>query len=247
MSAAYCSRFSAGVALKPGMISPTSRPRKRWMRPIHSASRTGEVVVDGDEMHALAAEAVEVGGQRRHEGLALTGLHLGDPAEVQRRAAHQLDVEVALADDPGRRLAHDGEGLDQQVVELDPVLEALAELSRLRPQLVVGQLLELGLEGVDLGDHRLEGLELLAFAGAEDAVEDAHAGFEPTGYPPGAERPGDARRGLRPKWFIPRTRRCSSGGSARAGGRRTCRRTPCSPSLPAPARRGRRTDCISAS
>ena len=63
----------------------------------------GQVVVDGDEVHALAGEPVEVGGQGRHEGLALAGLHLGDPAEVQRRAAHQLDVEVALPDDPGRR------------------------------------------------------------------------------------------------------------------------------------------------
>ena len=58
----------------------------------------GQVVVDGDEVDALAAEAVEVGRQRRHERLALAGLHLGDPAEVQRRAAHDLHVEVALAD-----------------------------------------------------------------------------------------------------------------------------------------------------
>ena len=80
-------------------------------------------------------------------------------------------------------LAHDGEGLDQQVVEVGAVVEALAELGRLGLQLVVGQPLHLGLERVDVGDHPLEGLELLAFAGAEDAVEDAHAGFEPTGWP----------------------------------------------------------------
>ena len=60
----------------------------------------GQVVVDRDEVDALAAEPVEVGRQRRDERLALAGLHLGDPAEVQGGAAHQLDVEVALADDP---------------------------------------------------------------------------------------------------------------------------------------------------
>ena len=60
----------------------------------------GEVVVDGDEVHAAPGERVEVAGQRRDERLALAGLHLRDPAEVQRRAAHDLDVEVALAEHP---------------------------------------------------------------------------------------------------------------------------------------------------
>ena len=87
----------------------------------------GQVVVDRDEVHALAGEAVEVDGQRRDEGLALARLHLGDPAEVQGGAAHELHVVVALADDPVGRLADDGEGLDQQVVE---VLAPLARRSR---------------------------------------------------------------------------------------------------------------------
>ena len=101
----------------------------------------GQVVVDGDEVDALAAEAVEVGRQRRHEGLALAGLHLGDPPEVQRGAAHQLHVEVPLADDPDRRLAVDGEGLDGEVVEVGAVGEALAELGGLGRELLVGELL----------------------------------------------------------------------------------------------------------
>ena len=57
----------------------------------------GEVVVDGDDVHALALEGVEVGGERGDQRLALAGLHLGDAALVQDHAADQLDVEVALA------------------------------------------------------------------------------------------------------------------------------------------------------
>ena len=34
---------------------------------------------------------------------------------------------------------------------------------------------------VDVGNQAFEGLELLAFTGAEDAIEDAHAGAQPTG------------------------------------------------------------------
>ena len=53
----------------------------------------GEVVVDRDDVHALAGERVEVGRQHGDEGLALTGLHLGDVAEVEGRRAHDLHVE----------------------------------------------------------------------------------------------------------------------------------------------------------
>ena len=114
----------------------------------------GQVVVRRDEVHAPATEAVEVGRQGRHEGLALAGLHLGDPPEVEGGAAHELHVVVALADDPAGRLADDRERLDQQVVEILAVGEPLAELGRLGPQRVVGQRLHLGFERVDVGHQR---------------------------------------------------------------------------------------------
>ena len=87
----------------------------------------------------LPGEAVEVGGRVDDEGLALAGLHLGDPAEVQGGAAHELHVEVALAEHPPAGLADDGERLEQEVVEVLAVVEALAELGGLGLQLVVGR------------------------------------------------------------------------------------------------------------
>ena len=63
-------------------------------------------------------------------------------------AADHLDVVVALADLPLRRLADDGEGLRQQVVERLAVGDALAELVRLGAQLFVGERLELGFEAL---------------------------------------------------------------------------------------------------
>ena len=71
----------------------------------------------------LPAKRVQVGGQDAGQGLALTGLHLGDVAEVQRGAAHHLDVERPLVEHPPRRLAGHGERLGQQVVEVGPVGE----------------------------------------------------------------------------------------------------------------------------
>ena len=131
----------------------------------------GQVVVDGDDVHALAVEGVEVGREGRDQGLALTGLHLGDVAEVQRRAAHDLDVVVPLADDPLRGLAHRGEGLGHQVVEGLALLEPGLELGGHALQLGVAHLDEVVLDGVDRLGDRLQLTQDLAFADAEQSVE----------------------------------------------------------------------------
>ena len=70
----------------------------------------GEVVVDRDDVHALAGKRVEIDRQRRHQRLAFTGPHLGDGALVQHHAADELHVEMALAEGALGRLAHGGEG-----------------------------------------------------------------------------------------------------------------------------------------
>jgi hypothetical protein len=132
----------------------------------------GEVVVDRDDVDALAGEGVEVRRQRRDEGLALAGLHLGDVALVQGRPTHDLHVEVALAEGPLGRLADRGERLRQQVVEALAVGQPLLEDIRLVAQLLVGELLEVVLEGVDLGGDALEPFEDPPLAGTQQLLED---------------------------------------------------------------------------
>ena len=132
----------------------------------------GEVVVHGDDVHALPGETVQVRGKCGHEGLALARLHLRDPTEVEGRTAHDLHVEVALADDTARRLPDGGEGLHEEVVEVGAVRQAAAELGGLGLQGLVREGAELGLQRVDVRDETLEGLHPLAVAGTEDFVED---------------------------------------------------------------------------
>ena len=62
------------------------------------AVAAGEIIVDGDDMDALAGQRVEVAGQRRDERLAFTGAHFGDLAVMQDHAAHQLYIKVAHTD-----------------------------------------------------------------------------------------------------------------------------------------------------
>ena len=77
----------------------------------------GEVVVDGDDVDAVAGERVEIAGEGGDEGLAFAGLHFGDLALVQDHAADQLHVEVAHLDGAPAGFADDGEGLGQNLVE----------------------------------------------------------------------------------------------------------------------------------
>ena len=119
-----------GVAARDDEADVQAEPAVDAAHPLGVERR--QVLVDGDHVHAPAGDTVEVGGQRGDEGLALAGLHLGDPAEVEGGAAHELDIEVALSDDPDRGLAADGEGLEQQVVEILAPFEPRAELSGLR-------------------------------------------------------------------------------------------------------------------
>ena len=74
---------------------------------------TGEIVVHCDEVHAVAGQGVEIGGQRRHQGLALASAHFCHPTGMHGGTTHHLHVVVPLADHPLGCLAHHGEGLGQ--------------------------------------------------------------------------------------------------------------------------------------
>ena len=134
----------------------------------------GQVVVDRDQVDALAGQRVEVRGQGADQGLALTGLHLGDVAEVQGGAAHDLHVVVALAEHALGGLADRRERLGEQVVEGLAVGVALLVLVGERPQLGVGEVDEVLFDGVDLVRDAVQLAQDLAFACTHDLVEDGH-------------------------------------------------------------------------
>ena len=114
----------------------------------------GEIVVDGDDVHAFAGERVEIdcgGGDQR---LAFAGAHLRDRAFVQDQAADQLNVEMPLLQRALGRLAHRGEGGGGQIVERLAGRELGAKFGGLGAQLIVAQRLELGLQRIDRRDLR---------------------------------------------------------------------------------------------
>ncbi len=133
----------------------------------------GQIVVDGDDVHALAGERVEIDRQRRDQGLAFAGLHLGDLALVQDHAADELHVEMALAEGALGGLAHGGEGRHQEVVELGAVGDLLLEFVGAGAQRLVGELLDLRLQGVDGVDARLIAADAPVVGGTEQLAGDS--------------------------------------------------------------------------
>ena len=130
-----------------------------------------QVVVDGDQVHALAGERVEVDGERGRERLALAGAHLGDLAGVQRHAADELHVEVAHLQRPLAGFANGREGFGQEVVERLALGDASAELAGLGAQCVFAQRLEGRFQRVDLRHDLPVLLQQPVVAAAEDRSE----------------------------------------------------------------------------
>ncbi|KAG1250200.1 hypothetical protein G6F68_012927 [Rhizopus microsporus] len=88
----------------------------------------GQVVVHGDHVHALAFQRVEVHRQGRYQGLAFTGAHFCDLAQVKHHAADQLHVVVAHAQHAAARFAADRERFRQHLVQGFAAGDALLEL-----------------------------------------------------------------------------------------------------------------------
>ena len=126
-----------------------------------------QVVVDGDDVHAVAGESIEVHRKGCHQGLAFAGFHFGDHAAVEHHATHQLHVEVTLAERAFGRLANRCEGLDQEVVEFRPISELLPKALGAGTQLLIGHRLELRLDLVDRRDDRPKALYVTIIGGAE--------------------------------------------------------------------------------
>ena len=134
----------------------------------------GQIVVDGDDVHALAGEGVEVGGQGGHQGLALAGLHLGDAALVQHDTTDELHPVGAHTQHTVRRFPDGGKGLGEDVVGGLTVMKTLLELSGLGLELGIGERFILLLQRFDLVGDGVDLFKLVVAVCTEYFGEKTH-------------------------------------------------------------------------
>src|SRR5689334_13116741 len=104
---------------------------------------------------------------------------------MQGRPAHELDVEVALAEGALASLADRRERLGEDVVERLARSQALTKDVGLGTQLGVGELLEVLLDGVHLGGDAVELLDDAALTGTQQLLDDlGHAASPERSRPP---------------------------------------------------------------
>ena len=134
----------------------------------------GQVVVDGDQVDPVAGEGVQVDGQGGDQRLALARLHLGDPAEVEGHAPHELDVEVALAEDPPGASRTTAKASTSMSSRVSPSASRWRNTSVGARSSASGSASISGSRSLTSGNQLGQPTDLLPFAGAKNLGENAH-------------------------------------------------------------------------
>ena len=134
----------------------------------------GEVIVDGDHVHTVAGQRVQVHGEGGNEGFTFTGLHLGDTALVQNDTADQLHVKCTLPEGTLRCLSYRGKCLHQNIVQRLAFGKALFELVRLGAELFVRQFFPLRLQRLNLIHNGPDPLQLMLAVRSENLLNQFH-------------------------------------------------------------------------
>ncbi len=133
----------------------------------------GEIVVDRDDVDALALKRIEVDRRSRHQRFTFAGAHLGDGAGMQHHAADQLHVEMPQAQCPLRRLTDRGEGLRKDVGQAGAVGDLLTKFLGPFLQRLVREGLRNRFQRIDSLHQALEWLELAIIDGTKEFLGDS--------------------------------------------------------------------------
>ena len=128
----------------------------------------GEIVVDGDDMDALAFKRVEIDGQRRHQRLALAGAHLRDAAIVKDHAADSWTSKGRMSStrrEASRTVAKAGTSRSSSDA---PLARSARNCSVRARSSSSDSALQLVLHGVDRLDPGTRRLDAAIVGGAED-------------------------------------------------------------------------------
>ena len=133
-----------------------------------------EVIVDGDDVHALSRERVEIGRQGRDQRLAFARLHFGDTALIQSDAADDLHMIVFEFKNAPRRFPDDRKRVKEDIVQRFALGEPFFEDRRLSAQLRVAHRGVFGFERLDLFRHLVQLTKAAPAVAVEHIVDESH-------------------------------------------------------------------------
>ena len=132
-----------------------------------------QIIVHRHDVNAAPGQRIQVNRQCGNQRLTFAGAHLGNLALVQHETADHLHIEVPHAGRAFARFTHDRKRLRQDFIQnllfggfamvfvtrvFDGVGDLRFEKGGLLAELLVGKLLDLGLERADLFDNRPDSL-----------------------------------------------------------------------------------------
>ena len=109
-----------------------------------------KVLVNGNDVNALACKGVEVRGENCNESFTLTCLHFCDSSLMEKDTAHELNSEGALAENSVCRLSDNRKGVGKDIVKSLSCAELIFEEGSHFLQLAVAHCLVFIPEGFDL-------------------------------------------------------------------------------------------------
>ena len=134
----------------------------------------GQIVVDRDNVDALAGQGIEVGRKQRNKRFAFAGLHFRNASLMQHDAADDLHAVGTHSQHAVRRLADGRKGLRKKVIQRFTGGQTIPELLRLCAELLVRELAVGILQRHDGVDGRLQLLDLTLGARAEYFCKQTH-------------------------------------------------------------------------
>ena len=159
------------VMLHLRQIDADRQPEEAVQTPHPLSIATGQIIVDGDDMHAVSGQRVQIRRQGSDQCFAFTGSHFGNFAVVQNHATDQLNVEVAHAERPLTCFTDDCKSFRQERVKRLAIGHARLELGCFTAQLVVRQGADAFFQRVDLADNSRVLLDQPIITAAENLLE----------------------------------------------------------------------------
>ncbi len=134
----------------------------------------GEVVVDGDDVNALACQGVQIRRQGGDQRFAFARLHFGNAALMQGDAADDLHVIVFELEHAPRRFPDDRKGVVENVVQRFARFQPVFEDLRLLAQLCVRHFAVFGFQRLHAKSHFVQLFHIAAAVAVEQVIDESH-------------------------------------------------------------------------